>query len=310
MKRTTMIGFAIGTAVVLLLTAPAVADCEACGPGAHWVDACAAGQDTIPWHGAVVGIDLDLDCEADTSLILRVCGGVPQIINRLAPSDDSANFPGTRPVDFHNDVIDTEITDLCMNNGGVTLIAGMGNGGIIFNSFGAIAEQLADNTLADSFFDVFFEMDLGDGTLLYNQTPLRMATLPAPDGGINCVPPGTEYFHPVACTPLFNDPNPGMGVPVANLVMAEHYVGTEYEVDDPPTGACCPYPDTGVCLILTEELCDQMGATYYGHGSTCNPNPCPPGSQIPAVSEWGILVMAVLVLGAGTMIFVRRRRLA
>lgn len=42
----------------------------------------------------------------------------------------------------------------------------------------------------------------------------------------------------------------------------------------PPTGACCA-PD-GSCSIFTESDCLAQGGTYYGDGSTCDPNPCPP----------------------------------
>ncbi|MFQ6092289.1 MAG: hypothetical protein ACE5OR_06345, partial [bacterium] len=74
--------------------------CEDCGPGPHWVDQCPAGMDHMP-SGALVGIDLDGDCLPDRSLVLSG----PVSVRRSDPLDDSGNFPGTRPVDGHLDVV-------------------------------------------------------------------------------------------------------------------------------------------------------------------------------------------------------------
>jgi hypothetical protein len=257
-----IIAIAIGCAgVVLLWTPPVMAQdtpCSQCGPGAHWVDDCAAGQDQIANHGAVVGIDLDLDpnCTEDVSLVLTPCGANLLIIGRSGPRDDSVNFPGLRPVDGHLDVIDTEIVQLCLTGGGVTLIAGagLGQGGVLSPSLGAIAELGADNTKAESFFDVFFEVDLGGGLFAYNQSPMRIAVGPS---GITCVPPQASYIHPTGCLPLYDSSIPGQGMLMANLVTAQHNV----------------YP-----------------------------------LPIPTVSEWGLIVMTLLLLTAGMVVFGRRRR--
>jgi len=155
----------------------------------------------------------------DVNLILWPCA-VPDnlaIINRSAPRDDSQNFPGLRPVDGHLDVIDTEIISMCLTGGGYTLRAGLGQGGVISRSLGAVAEQPGNPTLAESFFDVFFEVQTPQGPL-YNQTPLRLAAV------INCVPPKAAYIHPTGCLPLFTSPIPGQGMHVANLVTAQHNV--------------------------------------------------------------------------------------
>lgn len=200
--------------------------CSQCGPGGHWVDNCSAGQDEIVNQGAVVGIDTDLDCEVDVSLILHSCAAPDNllIISRSNPRDVSQNFPPLRPLDGHNDVIDTEIILMCLTGNGVTMKAGLGQGNIISPSPGAIAEKSGDATLAESFFDVYFEVDLGGGMLVYNQTPLRMAVGPE---GITCAPPDkSTYAHPTGCLALFTDPRPGEGMHVANLVSAQHFVNT------------------------------------------------------------------------------------
>jgi F0F1-type ATP synthase membrane subunit c/vacuolar-type H+-ATPase subunit K len=168
-----------------------------------------------------VGIDLDLDpnCRPNINLILRPCFGPDGVvvISRSEPRDTSQNFPGLRSHDGHLDVIDTEILSMCLTGGGYTLRAGLGQGGVISRSLGAVAEQPGNPILAESFFDVFFVVETPQGSL-YNQTPLRLASV------IYCVPPKAAYIHPTGCLPLFTSPIPGQGMHVANLVSARHNV--------------------------------------------------------------------------------------
>jgi hypothetical protein len=189
--------------------------CEDCGPDPHWVDQCPGGIDHMP-SSALVGIDLDLDCAPDRSF--RLSG--PVSVRRSNPRDDSIVFPGTRALDGHLDVIDTEIVSMSLTRSGVTLTAGagLGQGGVLAPSYGVIAEQPGDITLADSFFDVFFEVDLGSSLFAYNFEPLRV------NAKIDCLPPDTRYIHPQGCIPLFSAPptTPGLVVHVANLVTADH----------------------------------------------------------------------------------------
>jgi hypothetical protein len=158
-------------------------------------------------------------------LTLTLTGPV-DIDRAAAPSDDSANFPGTRPVDGHLDVIDTEIVSMELTGGGVTLRAGFYNpnytGGQ--HTRGAVAEQYGDPALADSFFDVYFEIDPGPlgGPLLYNHTPHRVEAV------IDRAPPEAVYQNPGPfCLPLYD--HLGMQWP-ANLVFAQH------DTRLPPTG--------------------------------------------------------------------------
>ena len=208
---------------LLVCSASAQEPCEACGPGPHWVDNCPGGVDVIEDQGAVVGIDLDLDCAEDVSMALFPCpDSTPLTITRSGPLDDSMNFPGLRPVDGHLDCIDTEIVQMCLTGGGFTLIAGagLGQGGVLAPSDGAIAESSENPDYpAESFFDVFFEVQIPGGMFVYNQDPLRLETV------INCVPPdNAAYLHPTDCIPLFTSPFPGQGQHVANLTRAEHSV--------------------------------------------------------------------------------------
>jgi len=131
-------------------------------------------------------------------------------------------------------VINTEIVSMCLKNiGGFILIAGGGLGNGPFSlaaSEGQIVQlPLHGDSLAESFFDVFFEIyvpptycppEFPQGMFLYNQKPLRLTDT------ITCAPPVGDYIHPVGCCTLWTDPNPGFGMPVAALVTAHHQVNT------------------------------------------------------------------------------------
>lgn len=235
MKLATKAAVAVGMIGILALgTVPVVAAdaaCSLCPPGPDWIDSCAAGSDAIADQDALIGIDLDLDCNADTSLVLISCG-TDFIVSRGAPA------AGT---------IATEIVDLCLTGGGATMIAGagLGQGGLLSATLGSIVEDGVNNTIGHSSFDVFFEIDLGGGNFVYNQTPIVI------HADITCVPPKVLYIHPTGCHPLFDAPVGG--VLVANLTSANHNLG------------------------------------------------------IPTVSEWGMIALVLLVMGAGTIVFRRIR---
>ncbi len=214
--------------------------CEDCGPGDHWIDECAAGLDNLA-TGALVGLDTDFDCQMDTNLILHG----PALIRRSGPLDDSVQYPGLAPDDGHLEVLDTEMLSMQLAGGGVILRAGQGHsiGDPIRPTLGAISEQ-GDPSNADSFFDVFFEIEISAGNFVYNRSPLRVQSK------ITCVPPGNNYFHPVGCIPLFKTPFPDASEPVANLVTASHdpFVGCGSDA----TGPCAQPHDTPYC---NDELC-------------------------------------------------------
>lgn len=208
--------------------------------------------------GALVGIDTNLDCVADTSMVLQG----PVVVGRTPSMDDSAQFPGTRPMDTHKDVIDTEMISLNLAGpGGVRLIAGAGNAHVpIRPTRGAILEDTANPSLADSFFDVFFELELGGGQLVYNQTALEVKA-----NDLTCLPPVSSYIHPIGCHPLYTSPLAGQGSHVANLVTARH--------DTYPTSACCFR--NGNCSNLTPSACEQEHGRPRPRGTSCATVYCP-----------------------------------
>ncbi len=235
------------------------APCSVAGPGPHWmhVPPLPPGTDSITTN-ALVAVDLNFDGIADQQLILNG----PTHVRRGPSVDDSAAYPGVREADGHLDVIDTEILSMSLAGPGITLTAGAGQGAIPLRpTLGAIAEAPEDPSLADSFFDVFFEIDLGGGQRLYNQEPLRVRN------SISCVPPDEIFLAaPATRLGLFTSPNPGQGDRIADLLDVIHD-------PFPRLGACCL--PSGQCVMLTAAECVRApapeipGGVFHGEGTNC-----------------------------------------
>ena len=69
-------------------------------------------------------------------------------------------------------------------------------------------------------------------------------------------------------------------------------------------GACCA--EDGSCSMMTEADCESSEGTYQGDGTVCDVGTCK--AHIPTVSEWGLIVMTLLLLTAATVVFGRQRR--
>ncbi len=201
--RKTILGIPIVSLAAVLSLATSAAGQTKCGPGSNWVQGCPAADDVFTNTGAVVGLDITLDGQVDTNLVLNG----PATIRRSAEAGG---------------VISTEILNMSLTGGGgITLTAGaqqLTPGGVMLApSLGQIEQQAADDTLADSFFCVFFEIQQGgEAPFLYNHDCVRV------EAAIKMVPPAAQYFH-VVTSPikLFTAPAPG-GMHVANLVTAKH----------------------------------------------------------------------------------------
>ncbi len=81
------------------------------------------------------------------------------------------------------------------------------------------------------------------------------------------------------------------------------------------TGACCSAE--GACQEITEEDCIEAGHEWLGAGTEClgdsNENGIDDAceiQEIPTLSEWGMIVLALLLLAIGTVAVVRRRKIA
>jgi hypothetical protein len=195
--------------------------CIGCDAAEYWVDSCKAGKDIVLDHFALAGLELyaPLTCDgADMSYILSSrCGLL--IINRTDPRDDSVHFPGTSQLPATTDVIDLELEQACLFGNGLNLRIGAGkgvgeHGGLLKPSYGAIVRLPEDPHLARSFFDLFFEVQVGRG-FLYNHDAMAVETT------ISCVPPESQYLHLEGCVPLYDHPDSG-AVVYANLLSARH----------------------------------------------------------------------------------------
>ena len=71
-------------------------------------------------------------------------------------------------------------------------------------------------------------------------------------------------------------------------------------------GACC-WTD-GSCTMETQNYCEDNGGIFYT-GQNCAEVECPT-EDIPTLSEWGMIIMALLLLASGTVAVVRRREIA
>ena len=76
--------------------------------------------------------------------------------------------------------------------------------------------------------------------------------------------------------------------------------------------ASCP-KDCGPCEVCGNEICEEGEDCETceedcpcKEGETCVDGECV--NIIPTVSEWGLIVMVLLALTAGTIVFARRRR--
>jgi hypothetical protein len=192
-----------------------------CGPGDHWIDSCPGGQDNLSNCTAIGSVDITLDCETDVSLP----GAGLAVVERADPSDDSQNYPGTRPVDGHLDVIDTEILSLSLTGSSFSIVAGegQGQGGVLPASPGVIAEEPSDPALGESFFDCYFEANIF-GTYVYNHEPIRLQAT------IVRFPPFGQTYTFTGCVPAYDSPTPGQGNLVGNITSIEFTIGEQANV--------------------------------------------------------------------------------
>jgi len=204
-----------------------------------------------PWQNIslTVYIDINGDCVADGFTLISGSGTV----HHGDPLDDSQDYPGTRPVDGHFDVLDAEIVAMDFDNGAESAVIGAGRGqnGDLQASLGVIAESLLDPSAAESFFDIFAEAYI-NGIYVYNQSAARL------EAEISEYPPYNSTYTFTGCLPAFTSPIPGQGIQVGNITQVELTVGAEVSV--------------------------------------------------PTMSQWGLLILALMVIALGTVAIVYRQK--
>jgi hypothetical protein len=197
MRHKVLFTVSLGAMVVALSTAETRAGC---GPGMNWVQGCIPGVDNYAFIEADAGVDVTFDGVADVPVVLTGTA----VIAHTAAMDDSAAFPGTRAVDGTNDVVDLEVTSMALSGGGSSAIAGagLGGGGGLPASRGWVAEQAGDVSLADSYLELYLEINV-DGSVLYNQIAIPLnAAMP-----LTHLPIDERFLMPQGTiVPLFTAP--------------------------------------------------------------------------------------------------------
>ncbi len=144
----------------------------------------------------------------DTEIVSLQLTGTSGIVIREAPGGSTTT--GAQRIG-----VEMTITAPCTTPGA----SGDGGPGC---SPGKITQQTAGTDYpADSFFDVFVEIETG-GNTFFNKTPIRMQTV------ISSIPPiGGTYTTPTGCLALFNKANPA-GPPVLYLGHAKHAIPPDH----------------------------------------------------------------------------------
>ena len=222
-------------------------------------------------------IPIEVDHFPDTLATVELtCPNLPMEVVRLrGPTTvevDLAALGDTEPVPDGREQVPTEIVDLHLVGVSPTLGLITLRQSPILPSLGEI-EEVVNNTpgvldlrpftptgAADSFFDVFFEVDVpGAGLLLHNRVPKRLQT------HITHKPPATgEAYEGLAEIELY-DPN---GEPTGCILGASRHIpacpgGLDTDQDGIPDA--CDY-----CTLISNV--DQRDTDRDGYGNICDPD--------------------------------------
>jgi hypothetical protein len=77
--------------------------------------------------------------------------------------------------------------------------------------------------------------------------------------------------------------------------------GDPQECSTDAVGGCCASGSefASGCFVMTAAACDGLSGVYRGDGSNCDA-PCTTAAPAPALTPWGLLVAAFLLVGIGT----------
>ncbi len=207
-----------------------------------------AAGDVIPFrivrevHDTTI---VEHDALDPTTALLQLVGGpigaTPQAFIVSGPANVDVFFEGEREgIAFDDsgnglDEVETELVSMNLTDGNITVRIRPSTVPPWAASMGRI-EELVNNTpgeldlnpfhpgTAASYFNVFVEIELADGTVLHNQTGLRLEAI------ISEKPPFERYVHiipPAGGIELYNELNQPTGV---FITQADHHTGTR-EVD-------------------------------------------------------------------------------
>ena len=122
------------------------------------------------------------------------------------------------------------------------------------------------------------------------------------------VPTGDGDLVPGVGELLPGDPLSQVVVPISGISQDGGVQLTFAPSPRPQTQACCL--GASGCEDLLFGDCSFFGVIPEGSGTTCSGTICPALAPIPAMSQWGVIVMFLLVLCAGTIQFGRRRSMS
>lgn len=311
----------IPAVAVLMMFSGAMAQgepCENCGPGAHWVDSCDAGDDEVVNQEVLVGIGPNPNGPATFNLRMKPdgpCAGSNLTILRGTPVvvDNGS----------HSASIATEITNLCVHKDGIVLQVGAQHG--LPPSTGSIDELSGDSTLANSWFNVYVKVSNAGFPVLYNHDAIHISSI------ITCVPPDdVDYIHLGGGIPLYETPPPGNpgDVPVMYIVDAVHKVNPDTTFEGCGTliqGVECVLFDSddfGVYIlsnygsfnvgdrVLVTGLIppDCISFCMQGDGCIVDNTIVVCYGDIPTLSEWGMIIFCGLLFAWMAWMVVRRKR--
>lgn len=205
---------ALVAVAVLLLGAAGQLNADTFGPGDHWVDTVTQGTDIMNTHGQLT---VTVFTVPPATYTFGLDGPTEVWHDNVRDTPDPLD-PG------HFNYIDAEMVSINMAGntplGPVTMVAGdgVGNGisdGPLFSP-GRIVEDPGDPALADSFFDVFFELGVpGMGVTVFNKASCPMLAK------IDRVPPVRFVYVSQEPIDLYNKDDPN-GPPVARLEEGRH----------------------------------------------------------------------------------------
>lgn len=189
-----------------------------CGPGIDWVNTCPPGQDPI--YGT---FNVSFEWLADDlgPLLTRNIYDLALYGLTTVTRDDPA---GTGQI--NTEIIAAQGEQLHPTLGPLTLRIGTQNG-VATRTIGEV-NQIPLSLFADSFFDVFFELDSLLGTPIYNLDPLRVVAkltclapgMTDPDTGLDCAGGVRQGYDAVGPLPfLYGDL--GFGEQVVARVVEE-----------------------------------------------------------------------------------------